>query len=167
VDDYSRAVAGTMVFLGAPSTLTTSLALRQAIWRKADPFWPVCGIPDVLYVEYVAPPLYLLEKVSQSVVHGAHNGVSSQSGDGFAPLPTGPLQERCHDGHIHINEAALELDAPPTTVSVMPATRIRRGGLSLRVTMGIFFALCGHQRSLYLDTTAYAATRPHNADGHM
>src|SRR5262249_60639603 len=50
VDDYSRAVAGTMVFLGAPSTLQTSLALRQAIWRKADPSWPVCGIPDVLYV---------------------------------------------------------------------------------------------------------------------
>jgi putative transposase len=52
VDDYSRAVAGTMVFLDAPSTLQTSLALRQAIWRKADPSWPVCGIPDVLYVDH-------------------------------------------------------------------------------------------------------------------
>jgi len=46
VDDRSRAVAGTRVFLGAPSTLQTSLALRQAIWRKADPSWPVCGIPE-------------------------------------------------------------------------------------------------------------------------
>jgi putative transposase len=53
MDDYSRAVAGIMVFLGAPSALNTSLALRQAIWRKADPSWPVCGIPDVLYMEYV------------------------------------------------------------------------------------------------------------------
>jgi putative transposase len=52
VDDYSRAIAGTMVFLGAPSTLQTSLALRQAIWRKADPSWPVCGIPDVLSVDH-------------------------------------------------------------------------------------------------------------------
>src|SRR5215831_12813364 len=52
VDDYSRAVAGLMVFLGAPSILNTSLALRQAIWHKADPFWPVCGIPDVLYVDH-------------------------------------------------------------------------------------------------------------------
>src|SRR5215471_12333707 len=52
VDDRSRAVAGTRVFLGAPSTLQTSLALRQAIWRKADPSWPVCGIPDVLYVDH-------------------------------------------------------------------------------------------------------------------
>jgi len=52
VDDHSRAVTGYMVFLGAPSALNTSLALRHAIWRKADPAWPVCGIPDVLYVDH-------------------------------------------------------------------------------------------------------------------
>ena len=45
IDDYSRAIAGAAVFLGAPSILNTSLALRQAIWRKGDPSWPVCGIP--------------------------------------------------------------------------------------------------------------------------
>jgi putative transposase len=52
IDDYSRAVAGYMVFLGAPSALQTSLALRQAIWRKTDTAWPVCGIPDRLYVDH-------------------------------------------------------------------------------------------------------------------
>jgi putative transposase len=52
LDDHSRVIAGYMVFLGAPSALNTSLALRQAIWRKADPAWPVCGIPDVLYVDH-------------------------------------------------------------------------------------------------------------------
>ncbi len=52
IDDHSRVVAGYMVFLGAPSALNTSLALRQAIWRKADPAWPVCGIPNVLYVDH-------------------------------------------------------------------------------------------------------------------
>jgi putative transposase len=52
IDDHSRAVAGYLVFLGAPSALHTSLALRQAIWRKPDPAWPVCGIPDVLYVDH-------------------------------------------------------------------------------------------------------------------
>ncbi len=52
LDDHSRAVAGYMVFLGAPSALNTSLALRQAIWRKAQPDWPVCGIPDVLHVDH-------------------------------------------------------------------------------------------------------------------
>jgi putative transposase len=52
IDDYSRIVAGYTVFLGAPSTLQTCLALRQAIWRKEDPAWPVCGIPEVLYVDH-------------------------------------------------------------------------------------------------------------------
>ncbi|NJN48065.1 MAG: DDE-type integrase/transposase/recombinase [Candidatus Competibacteraceae bacterium] len=52
IDDYSRSVAGFMIFLGAPSALQTSLALRQAIWRKTDPAWPVCGIPDMLYVDH-------------------------------------------------------------------------------------------------------------------
>ena len=52
VDDHSRALAGYTVFLGAPSALQTSLALRQAIWSKQDPAWPVCGIPDVLYVDH-------------------------------------------------------------------------------------------------------------------
>ncbi|WP_299794271.1 Mu transposase C-terminal domain-containing protein [uncultured Marivita sp.] len=52
MDDHSRAIAGYLVFLGAPSALQTSLALRQAIWRKQDPDWPVCGIPDVLYVDH-------------------------------------------------------------------------------------------------------------------
>ena len=50
IDDHCRAIAGYTVFFGAPSALHTSLALRQAIWRKTDPTWPVCGIPDVLYV---------------------------------------------------------------------------------------------------------------------
>lgn len=52
IDDFSRVVAGYTVFLGAPSTLQTCLALRQAIWRKEDPAWPVCGIPEVLYVDH-------------------------------------------------------------------------------------------------------------------
>ncbi len=52
MDDHSRAIAGYLVFLGAPSALQTSLALRQAIWRKQNPDWPVCGIPDVLYVDH-------------------------------------------------------------------------------------------------------------------
>ncbi len=52
VDDHSRAIAGYSVFLGASCVPNTCLALRHAIWRKADPAWPVCGIPDVLYVDH-------------------------------------------------------------------------------------------------------------------
>jgi putative transposase len=50
--DYSRAIAGYAIFLGAPTALHTALALRQAMWSKPNAAWPVCGIPDVLYVDH-------------------------------------------------------------------------------------------------------------------
>jgi len=52
LDDYSRAIAGYRLSLMAPSALQTALALRDAIWRKAEPAWHVCGIPDVLYTDH-------------------------------------------------------------------------------------------------------------------
>jgi putative transposase len=52
LDDRSRGVAGFSVSLTAPSALQTSLALRQSIWRKPEPGWGLCGIPDVLYVDH-------------------------------------------------------------------------------------------------------------------
>ena len=52
VDDYSRAIAGYLLSFEAPSALHTALALRQAIWRKAEPSWQVCGIPGVLYTDH-------------------------------------------------------------------------------------------------------------------
>jgi putative transposase len=52
MDDYSRAVAGYFLGFQAPSTQNTALALRQAIWRKTDPVWHVCGIPDVFYTDH-------------------------------------------------------------------------------------------------------------------
>lgn len=52
LDDKSRAVAGYYLTFKAPSALNTSLALRQAIWRKEDPAWLVCGIPGILYTDH-------------------------------------------------------------------------------------------------------------------
>src|SRR5262249_62051086 len=52
LDDYSRAVAGYALYLSDPSTIQTALALRQAIWRKAQPGWHLCGIPQVLYSDH-------------------------------------------------------------------------------------------------------------------
>jgi putative transposase len=52
MDDYSRAIAGYAIFLGAPAALHTALALRQAMWSKPNAAWPVCGIPEVLYVDH-------------------------------------------------------------------------------------------------------------------
>jgi putative transposase len=51
LDDYSRAVAGYYLSFEAPSVLRTSLALRQAIWRKSEPGWAISGIPEVLYTD--------------------------------------------------------------------------------------------------------------------
>ena len=51
-DDHSRAIAGYAVNLDAPSALQTALALRQAIWRKSEPGWHVCGIPGAFYTDH-------------------------------------------------------------------------------------------------------------------
>ena len=53
IDDYSRAIPGFLLSLQAPSAIQTALVLRQGIWRKTEPHWPICGIPQRLYVEYV------------------------------------------------------------------------------------------------------------------
>jgi putative transposase len=51
IDDHSRAIAGFSFAFNSPSTLLTSLVLRQAIWRKADVQWIIFGIPEVLYTD--------------------------------------------------------------------------------------------------------------------
>src|SRR3569833_540185 len=51
IDDYSRAVGGYFLYFEAPTALQTALAGHQAIWRKTDPRWQVCGIPEVLYTD--------------------------------------------------------------------------------------------------------------------
>lgn len=51
IDDHSWAIAGYYLGFEAPSSLLTSLALRQGIWRKGDPHWYIGGIPDVLYTD--------------------------------------------------------------------------------------------------------------------
>ncbi len=52
LDDYSRAVAGYALSLHAPSSIQTALALRQAIWRKGEAHWSVCGIPETFYNDH-------------------------------------------------------------------------------------------------------------------
>jgi putative transposase len=52
LDDYSRAVAAYRVSFQAPSALQTALTLRDAIGRKTDPRWHLCGIPDTFYTDH-------------------------------------------------------------------------------------------------------------------
>jgi putative transposase len=50
-DDYSRCIAGYFLSFKHPNTQHTSLALHQAIWRKSEPNWRICGIPQVFYTD--------------------------------------------------------------------------------------------------------------------
>lgn len=52
IDDHSRAIAAYRLSPNAPSAVQTALALRNAIWRKSEPGWTVCGIPEVLYTDH-------------------------------------------------------------------------------------------------------------------
>ena len=52
LDDYSRAVAGYLLSFDPPSAIQTALALRQAIWRKPQAGWHICGIPQILYIDH-------------------------------------------------------------------------------------------------------------------
>lgn len=51
-DDYSRCIAGYFLTFTRPNALNTALTLHQAIWRKADARWRICGIPEVFYTDH-------------------------------------------------------------------------------------------------------------------
>jgi putative transposase len=51
LDDHSRAVPGYFLGFGHPTAWQTGLTLHQAIWRKDDPRWHVCGIPSTFYTD--------------------------------------------------------------------------------------------------------------------
>lgn len=111
IDDHSRAIAGYMVFFGAPSALNTSLALRQAIWRKTDPNWPVCGIPDVLYVDHGADftSIHLDQAAADLRFRLIYSAVARPQGRGkierlFRTLNTELLPEL--PGHLQVGKLA-------------------------------------------------------------
>jgi putative transposase len=52
LDDYSRGVPGYYLGFASPTALQTALTLHQAIWRKTDPCWHLCGIPVHFYTDH-------------------------------------------------------------------------------------------------------------------
>lgn len=52
MDDYSRAIAGYYISFDNPSAANTALMLYQAIWRKENSNWPICGIPEKFYTDH-------------------------------------------------------------------------------------------------------------------
>ena len=52
LDDFSRGIPGYFLGFANPTALQTALTLHQAIWRKDDPRWRLCGIPSVFYADH-------------------------------------------------------------------------------------------------------------------
>lgn len=52
LDDFSRGIPGYFLGFANPTALQTALTLHQAIWRKDDPRWRICGIPAVFYTDH-------------------------------------------------------------------------------------------------------------------
>ncbi|MBZ5752187.1 Mu transposase C-terminal domain-containing protein [Metabacillus sp. DBTR6] len=52
LDDYSRAIAGYFLTFQNPSAIHTSLVLHQAIWKKGNSDWQICGIPEIFYTDH-------------------------------------------------------------------------------------------------------------------
>jgi putative transposase len=51
-DDFSRAIAGYRLSFSPSKAIHTALTLRQAIWYKQDPRWPMCGLPLIFYTDH-------------------------------------------------------------------------------------------------------------------
>ena len=114
LDDHSRAVAGYSVFLGAPSALYLSLALRRAIWHKPQPDWPVHGVPDMLHVDHGSDFVshHLAQVAADLHVEFVHSAIARPQGRGkverlFGTVTTELLPEL--PGHL----AAGVLASPP------------------------------------------------------
>ncbi|WP_404456879.1 Mu transposase C-terminal domain-containing protein (plasmid) [Virgibacillus necropolis] len=52
MDEYSRAIAGYFLTFQDPTAIHTALVLHQAIWRKGNPEWQICGIPEKFYTDH-------------------------------------------------------------------------------------------------------------------
>jgi putative transposase len=52
VKRYREIGLGYFLGFSAPTALQTALTLHQAIWRKDDPRWHICGIPRVFYTDH-------------------------------------------------------------------------------------------------------------------
>ena len=139
LDDHSRAVAGYTVFLGAPSAMQTALALRQAIWRKADPTWEVCGLPDTLYADHGADftSSHLAQVCHDTRIHLIHSTAGVPQGRGkierfFGTVTTELLPT--FTGHIPHGTHAKPITTPTMSLA------------ELDVALGQFFVHDYHQR---------------------
>lgn len=153
LDDYSRAVAGYSVSFSAPSALQTALTLRQAIWRKTQPGWHVCGIPAQFYTDHGSDftSLHIEQVAADLKMQLIFSGVGRPRGrgkierffetitqmllsrlPGYAPSGTGPQPPK-----LTLSELDREVEAyliheyhlaPHGTTGIAPQARWEAGG---------------------------------------
>jgi putative transposase len=128
LDDHSRAAAGYSVFLGAPCALNLSLALRQAIWRKPDPAWPVHGLPDALYTDHGADFTsdHLAAVAADLHIQLVHSTVGRPQGRGKVDRFFGSITTELRPtlpGHLVRGQASSPLVPPSTGTSTRPRTQ--------------------------------------------
>ena len=129
MDDYSRAVMGYTIFVGAPTALQTALALRQAMWRKHNTAWPVCGIPEVLYVDHGSDftSTHLEQVAADLRFQLIYSAVGRPQGRGKVERLFGTLNTECL------------ADLPGYLVQGQPATPPRLSLPELDATLGDYF----------------------------
>ncbi len=136
LDDYSRAVAAYRISLQAPSALQTALTLRDAIWRKSDPRWHICGIPDTFYTDHGSDfTSEHLEQVAADIKLGL---VFSTVG---RPRGRGRI-ERFFETVNQLFLSALPGYVPPGARPPTPTLTLRE----LEARLGDFFLGAYHQR---------------------
>ncbi len=128
LDDHSRAVAGYSLLTDAPSALNTALALRQAIWRKGDPDWPICGIPDTLYVDHGSDftSTHIAQVAADLRMHLIHSTVARPQGRGKIERLFGTLNTE------------LLADLPGRLVGGKPVSPPRLTLSDLDASIGVF-----------------------------
>lgn len=143
MDDYSRAICGYTVFTGAPSAMNTALALRQAIWRKPDPGWAMCGIPDILHADHGTDftSRHLEQTAAELRIRIIHSTVGRPQGRGkierfFGTITTELLP--LLPGHLRAGnrrpEPVLDLAALDTAIGAFITTYNDRPHKELGVT---------------------------------
>jgi putative transposase len=98
VDDYSRAVPGYYLGLEPPSSVRIALALRQAIWRKEEANWTICGIPDKFYSDNGSD--FLSNHIDQVAIDLKFETIQTETDD-----PQG--KGKCERFFLTVNEMLL------------------------------------------------------------
>lgn len=153
LDEFSRAVPGYFLTFQAPSAIQTALTFHQAIWRKRNPDWSICGIPEQFYTDHGSD--FTSNHLEQVAIDLKINLVFSAIGK---PRGRGKIERF----FLSINQLLLQ-DLPGYLGNGMQAKLLTLQELDEKV--GEFIVYHYHQR--IHSTTKKAPILAWNADGFL